>query len=183
MTDFRQNTAIQKSIGLRSNNPGNIKQGGFLPWKGQIGTQTNGGVIFDTIENGIRALTITLVNLQLLHNANTLQKLFDIYAPVSDGNDPTLYAKTVANQLSIDKDSAFTINNQNIKPLVREIINYELGRYYAGYVTDNMIVEGSNSVPAKIAEFLNTTTGKITGYVFFISLFLISYYVFKRKHS
>lgn len=49
--------------GIRNNNPGNIDFNSRNNWQGQLGVETGGRfAIFDTPENGIRALGKLLIN-------------------------------------------------------------------------------------------------------------------------
>ncbi len=178
MTDFTNNTLAQGSRGLRNNNPGNVKQGGVIPWQGQIGSD-GVDVTFDSVENGIRAMAIILCNYQIIHSLYTLNDIFARWAPTSDGNDPAAYAQYVADQLGINPTDNFTITADNIVPLMQAITNNELGSY-SQYITPQMLQDGANSTTAKILEFLGSPTGKIS-VVAIIGGILLLYYLFKKK--
>lgn len=179
MTDWRNDISKQGVRGLRNNNPGNVKQGGATPWNGQVGTDNLGHAIFDSVENGLRALTIDLVNKQRLHNLYTLQDIFEYYAPTSDGNNPTEYAQTVASGLGIGPSEHFVINSGNIAPLIRQVITVELGRYAQSYVTDDMIQAGVQAAPGKITAWLAANKGTALG-LFFFGVGIL-YYLYKQK--
>lgn len=89
----------QKSpLGIRNNNPTNLKPAG---WDGMTGT--NGGyATFATPEDGIRAATLNLQS----YNAkgwNTPLSIAEHWAPKGDGNnDPKQYGINIAKQLGVD---------------------------------------------------------------------------------
>ena len=178
MTDFRYDITKQGSRGLRNNNPGNLKQGGPA-WYGQVGVDNTGTVIFDSVENGLRALAIDLVNKQRLHGYDTLKSIFNIYAPVSDGNNPDEYALSVGNEIGIGPNESFTINSNNVKALMRAVINVEVSRYLSQYVTDQMISDGAAAVPGPIMAFLNKQSVQIGMSV----LFLVAIAVYIKRHN
>lgn len=84
------------------NNPGNLK--GRDQWKGRIGQDERGHVIFDTPEHGFRALMRTLES-KWLAGKRAILDIIAAWAPSSDTigsikgaqqNDPEQYALTVA---------------------------------------------------------------------------------------
>ena len=178
MTDFRNNSLAQGSRGLRNNDPGNLKQG-TIPWSGEVGTD---GVddTFDTVEDGIRAMAITLCNYQLLHGLYTLNDIFNRWAPASDGNDPTQYAQYVGDYIGVDPAAQFTITADNIIPLMQAIVNMELGSY-SQYITPQMLSDGANSLSAKILEFLGTPTGKVSIIAIVVAIAALIYFTTKRR--
>lgn len=92
----------------RNNNPGNLRWNGGEQWQGQIGVDSGNFIIFDSYNNGKRAL------MKLITNAATgqlapsydprsgLYSFFQRYAPSSDNNDPKSYAEQVAAYMQID---------------------------------------------------------------------------------
>ena len=86
------------------NNPGNLRP---LPngqtWNGQTGvftTEDGKYCIFSTDIFGLRALCKNLMAYRSL-GANTILKVFQIWAPAADHNDPSGYATFVANSMGI----------------------------------------------------------------------------------
>jgi hypothetical protein len=163
MTDFRNDITKSFSRGLRNNNPGNIRPGSDM-WVGQVGVSDN-NIVFDSVENGLRALAIDLSNKQRLHNYDTLYKIFSVYAPWSDGNDPSSYANTVGNKIGIGANDIFKINSQNIQPLMRAVVGVELGNLASSYITDNMIYQGSQSVSSSILAWLGDNPVQSPGFL------------------
>src|ERR1700744_1293995 len=80
-------------LGLRNNNPGNLRAGSN--WVGLIGIDSNGFCRFSSLNMGLRALAIDLRN-AVNGGANTIPLLTNKYAPSSDGNNPVDYADYVA---------------------------------------------------------------------------------------
>ena len=94
-----------ESLSYRNNNPGNLRPSSE-PWQGQIGINQN-FVVFDTYENGLRALKISLINAatgksRVYNPSDSLYDFFARYAPASDNNYPRQYAEFVAAQLNVD---------------------------------------------------------------------------------
>src|SRR3990172_1913650 len=100
--------------GLRNNNPGNIKWNKANDWVGQTGKDEKGFVIFDTPENGIRALGIVALNYHLKHGIQNLRDFGDRWAPPgsapgSDNPDAEAgqYGKDLAKRLGVSADEVF----------------------------------------------------------------------------
>jgi len=94
------------SLSFRNNNPGNIRPSP-QPWQGQVGIDSHNFVVFDSYENGMRALKISLQNAANGHSSvykssDTLYDFFGRYAPSSDNNEPRKYAEYVAAQLGVE---------------------------------------------------------------------------------
>lgn len=108
--------AIQKMEGYfpgskayANRNPGNIKAS-REPWQGQIGIDSSGFVIFDTYENGLRALKISLTNAatgksSVYRPTDSLFDFFARYAPSTDNNNPNQYALFVAREIGVDPNT------------------------------------------------------------------------------
>lgn len=84
------------TLGERNNNPGNLK--GNDKWQGMIGKDKQGHVIFDTIENGIRALKKNLNNHKKSNPKQTLKAYMNSYAE----ENGTKEAQFIANKMGID---------------------------------------------------------------------------------
>jgi hypothetical protein len=97
------------SLSQKNNNPGNIKASPEA-WQGQQGIDSHGFVIFDTYENGRRALLISLTNAasgksSVYSPSDSLYDFFSKYAPASDNNEPRMYANYVASQIGVDPNN------------------------------------------------------------------------------
>ena len=114
-------------VGYPANgNPGNIKYvpGKSEKWKGYTG---NDGtfVIFDSPENGIRAIAINLVNGYFKAGINTPAA---IAAKWDNGDTPeniATYTNTLAYATGIDANTAIPLTHDNIINLVKGIIMQE----------------------------------------------------------
>lgn len=115
--------------GIRNNNPGNLEYNASIQWNGQTGQDANGYCTFDTMENGIRALTLDLQNAQTIHSRNTV---YDIITNFS-ATDQAAYVANVSQALGVDAhDSIDTSDANTIEGLVTAVIKQECG--YAGYL-------------------------------------------------
>jgi len=104
------------SISYRNNNPGNIRFFGGEHWQGQIGVDSRQFVIFDTYENGRRALIKLLTNAAtgaIMPNYTPQMSVYEFfakYAPATDNNEPRHYAEFFAGQVGINpSDSISTL--------------------------------------------------------------------------
>jgi hypothetical protein len=91
----------------KRNNPGNVK--GKDNWKGKTGSDARGHCLFDTPENGFRALLRTLES-KWLAGKRTLAAIIASWAPADDtigsiqgnpSNDPAEYARTLGEWLGV----------------------------------------------------------------------------------
>ncbi len=80
------------------NNPGNIR--GNDDWIGRTGVTANGYITFDTPENGLRAMAISLRNQEDKHSYNTIEKILTPYASAKEGANHQLYVKDVSAWMS-----------------------------------------------------------------------------------
>ena len=144
-------------IGLRNNNPGNIRPGDN--WQGMIG-ENGGFVVFSDVAWGIRAMCTDL-RTDINQGQNTIRKLITEYAPPSE-NDTAAYIRYVVAVTGIAADTILQQTADTFKRLARAIMNIELGTTYSAMVTDADILEGisrmSGSVPPAAAAGLGIST-------------------------
>jgi hypothetical protein len=79
-TDFRLELALP--LGIRNNNPGNIRPSKKYTWEHAVG-ENKGFVVFDDVRYGIRALAIDLINKQR-RGLDTVSKIISTYAPPTE---------------------------------------------------------------------------------------------------
>ena len=72
-------------LSLQTNNLGNIRVSSSYKWHGQIG-EKNGFVVFDSLENGLRALLMLLFNYYRKHKCYNVDQITARYAPASENN-------------------------------------------------------------------------------------------------
>jgi len=125
-----------KPRGIRNNNPGNIRDNG-TNWQGRIGGD-GAYVIFDTPENGIRAMTRVLMSYQA-RGIDTVREIIYTWAPPSE-NNTAAYMQAVASAMGVDPDTIIT--RASWLALVKAIIRHENGQQ--PYL-DSTIVNGINA--------------------------------------
>lgn len=122
--------------GIRNRNPGNIDYNPRNDWQGQIGKEPGGRfAIFDTPENGIRALGKLLINYRGKDGMpgvggkgiDTPLEFINRWAPASE-NDTNAYAQAIAKRLGVGvRDSIDISRPQILRELVVGIIVHENG--------------------------------------------------------
>ncbi len=122
--------------GVRNRNPGNIDFNPRNDWQGQIGKEPNGRfAIFDTPENGIRALGKLLINYRGKEGMpgvggkgiDTVLETINRWAP-SNENDTQAYAAAVAKRIGVRTTDPIDIRNPaTLKGMVVSIIIHENG--------------------------------------------------------
>ena len=144
MKDYR-NTNL--SLGLRNNNPGNLRA---LPngqtWKGQSGVN-KGFVQFESLELGIRALLVDLSN-KYKRGLNTITKIITVYAPPSENNTSS-YIATVSKITGIGANEIISEFPNKLNQLALAIIYVENGGNVAKYVTPDDIINAKALINLK----------------------------------
>ena len=114
-------------LGLRQNNPGNIRPGaGFIGETGQSG----GYAEFGSEEEGLRALARLLGTYSDKHGINTLRGFTSRYAPRSDNRDSfDNYVSYLSDRLGMDPDQEFDLKSMR-GDLIPAIVGFEQGREY-----------------------------------------------------
>lgn len=107
-------TEIKIPIGIRLNNPGNIRYNEHNRFLGLVGKE-NGFCKFESPVYGVRAVCVVLRN-YMRRNIRTISAIIDRYAPASDGNNTTAYIDYVSKRLAhainpdAEKDSRFPVD-------------------------------------------------------------------------
>lgn len=110
------------SRGYRNNNPGNIRYLTAHAWNGQVDND-NGYAVFDTPQNGTRALGHQL-QAYIARGLTTSRAIVSTWAPPSDGNDTEAYIDDVATQLSVGPDDDVS---DRLADLAQAIARHENG--------------------------------------------------------
>jgi hypothetical protein len=126
-----QDERAKQARGYRNKNPGNIDWNARNDWRGQIGREATGNpprfIVFDSHENGIRALARLLQSYQTKHNLHTIAGIINRWAPTKE-NNTSAYVNFVAQRLGIEPDEQVDVFKWNIaRPMVEAIIRKELG--------------------------------------------------------
>lgn len=92
------------TLGLRLLNPFDLEKTSDIEWHGQVHPGSDPTFCqFDTMENGIRAGVIDIVNMNGRDGLKTLRQMAEKYAPPSK-NDTTAYIKTLCAHTGFDPD-------------------------------------------------------------------------------
>lgn len=129
----------QQPRGIRNNNPGNIEYNTRNQWRGQTGSDGR-YAIFDTPQNGIRAMAIVLRTYMTTHNLTTIREVINRWAPPTE-NLTGAYATAVSQRTGIGLDEPLSYG-RDVVPLVKAIIHHENG--YQPY-SDDVINAGVNA--------------------------------------
>jgi hypothetical protein len=143
------------SIGIRNNNPGNLRPGDS--WKGMVGTNKN-FIVFENVAYGLRALAIDLTN-KRKRGLDTITKIISVYAPPSENNTVS-YIKAVSDFFDIPADQKISLNQDTLKKFMRAIIIHENGPANAEIITDSDIDEGVSMMPFNLIDYLKTFFAK-----------------------
>ncbi len=144
-------------IGLRNNNPGNIRPG--EPWQGKIG-EDGGFIVFLDITYGTRALAKDL-NTKITKGLDTIRSIITQYAPASDNNDVAAYITSVSNDTGIGPDEQLGNDPDTLHSLVRAIMNHENGNAQSALVTDQDIDTGISMMGANLSNIVDVAKAAI----------------------
>jgi hypothetical protein len=128
---------IMLTRGIRNKNPGNLRFSTAINWVGQTGFDDEGYAVFDSMENGVRAMVKDLRS-KIARGVNTISKILYVYAPVTE-NPTSAYIAAVSHGSGIDANAE--LNDGDIPQLVPEMIKFENGPASVA-VTANVITEG-----------------------------------------
>lgn len=123
--------------GERNNNPGNIRKSDIV-WKGEEQGDDKAFEVFDTPEDGIRALAKLLNHYYYKDNIKTVAGIITKYAPANE-NDTKAYTVAVCADMGVMADQILNFNRSTLVSLVRAIIHHENGRVI---YTDKQITDG-----------------------------------------
>lgn len=112
-----------KQRGLRNNNPGNIRYSAANHWQGQTGQDSAGFVIFDTPQNGLRAMARLIKN-KLGKGKNTIASLIANWAPPNE-NNTAAYIASVAKETGLTPTTPLTVGH--LPALIAAIVRHENG--------------------------------------------------------
>lgn len=110
------------TLALKNRNPLNIKHLGKQKWRGEIGRDAQGHVVFSSIHYGIRAAVLTLRSYQTKHNIETLDGIVERFC----GGNPE-YVAFLSRHMGLKPDEKFSIT-QRIPELIRWMSRFESGR-------------------------------------------------------
>ena len=115
--------------GIRNNNPGNI-EANSINWSGKVGDDGR-FVKFDSMQNGVRALAILLINYYQKHGLVTVEQIISRYAPSIENNTDS-YVSSVSTYIGVQSDDVLDLS-VHLKAMVEAIIRHENGQDIAVY--------------------------------------------------
>lgn len=123
-------------LGLRQNNPGNIRPGGGFFGETDA---ANGYASFETEQLGLRALARLLNTYGTKYNINTIEDLVERYAPPSDNPDSYQnYIDFLSEELGVGADEEFDLVSRR-EDLIPAIVAFEQGRDYGDRYSDAQV--------------------------------------------
>lgn len=111
-------------LGIRNNNPGNLRPIDGVTWKGQASI-VNNFLVFENLTYGLRALATDLTN-KYNRGLDTITKIISVYAPPSE-NNTAAYITAVSNATGIGADTKLSLTKDTLLRFMRAIINHECG--------------------------------------------------------
>lgn len=122
-----RSTAVQTSaqapasgapLGVRNNNPGNLRKWGDTPREG-------GYAVFPSAEAGLSAAVKNLIAQQQLHGLNSIRGIVNRWAPPSENNTPS-YIADVTKKTGFTADQPLNLQDPAIvAPLISAIVKHE----------------------------------------------------------
>lgn len=127
---------------VRLNNPGDLERVAGVTWQGEADAQPDPRFIaFKTAQFGFRALARTLLTYQNAHGLKTVGQIINRWAPPSDNNPTSAYAKLVALECKVGVDDEIDVDTVAIMlPMCRAIAREESG--LPAPWPDSVILEG-----------------------------------------
>jgi len=118
---MRQVGTSDAPIGVRNNNPGNLRPlAEGQRWGGQVGEQ-GGFSVFKSVEDGVRAAARNLMAYAEKHGLGTVREVISRWAP-SNENDTNAYVNHVAQRLSVAPDAPLDVLDPGVLVQLLEAI-------------------------------------------------------------
>jgi hypothetical protein len=157
----------------RNNNPMALIQQIPSKWKGLVGKNPDGFLIFESPLFGLRAGVINLINTYIKRGLDTIEKIFPVYAPKGHGtNDPEVYIKIVSKLTGIPRNKKIS-NEQELYKIAKAIVTHEEGNFWMTMQDFNSGFEsGMNSINRN-----KLFTGAVTGLGVVTIIILILIYI------
>ncbi len=115
---------VFESRGFRNKNPGNIRANPAFKWNGQIGVDDAGFVIFDSLENGIRAMG-KIWDSYAERGVRSVGAIISTWAPSNENNTES-YIRAVESRTGWDRTGIVT--RANYSRLADAVIHHENGK-------------------------------------------------------
>lgn len=131
---------MRLSLGIRNNNPFNIRYDKFTRWQGLKGSN-KGFCVFNDMEYGLRAGCILLRTYITKYHLYTVDDIITRFAPPTENNTRD-YIRFVCGRLyscGLDPDTILTIRSDSFLELVSAICMYESWYRISPYEVLNII--------------------------------------------
>ena len=124
----------KRPIGIRNNNPGNIRYVGQ-----KNATMGEGGFAkFETMDDGVAAIQKQIGLYSHRDGINSVSGIIGKWAPPNENNTAS-YIDSVAKSIGVDKNDKIDVDNPEIMgKLQKAIMNVEVGKKYAGGIDVNI---------------------------------------------
>lgn len=120
-------------VGIRNNNPGNLRYLKDWGWPGITGKDERNFAIFETPEHGL-AEFIRQLRRDQKRGLLSLEQLLPKYAPASDNNDTEAYIKKVSERTNIPRNRALNLNDPlEQMSVMKAFVLHENGRPHEGW--------------------------------------------------
>lgn len=169
---------MSETLPIRANNPFALIQSKPQQWQGLVSANERGFLFFDSALNGTRAGFISLINTYFKKGINTIEKIFPIYAPLSDlGDNPDIYIQNVVKLTKIPKDKPLT-TAEEILALGKAIIRVESGKDWI----DNATLVSGYTIAAEKTNYPKLKKGSVRLAIpFFFLLIVGTLWIIKQK--
>ncbi len=114
---------FMKPMGVRNNNPLNIRYSVHNNWQGQTG-QYKGFVVFKSSIFGIRAAARLIGNYMHKNNLRTVKQIVNKWAPPTE-NKTSNYVKYVSKKMNVSENKL--LSSSDILELIKAMITFENG--------------------------------------------------------
>lgn len=127
-------TDYSMPLGIRDNNPLNIRHEDAIKWQGEIKEplEKNGDfAVFSSIDLGIRASLKNLQSYITTDKIDTVEAIINKWAPPEDGNNVDAYIGTVISKMGSSFSPSSVVTKSDLPLLAWSMSNVEVGSKYA----------------------------------------------------
>lgn len=144
---------MSEPLGIRINNPLNIRYHDANDWEGQVGSDS-GFAQFDTPENGVRAADILIQNYGKKYGARSIRDVVSRFAPPNE-NDTDHYIDFVSKQSGLGADDEIDLadaatRRKILAAMARMETGYEITGEAPAVATDVSLEEDAPVVPNSV---------------------------------
>lgn len=122
-------TSGSQPRGIRNKNPLNIKWSKSNNWKGQLGHDKGGFVVFSDPKYGIRAAYKLILAYRNKYGLNTVDKIIKRWSPDANGLSGR-YTAAVVDYTKLNPHTPLTFSDDQLAALIKGMIAVECGAAY-----------------------------------------------------